>query len=81
VKGDRLYLFVEHLPKDGKLRLPGIENHIREARWLDAQMGGNLALEDGAIVVSGLNGKEILPVIAVRFDGDLKVQPAVSEPD
>ncbi len=81
VKGNRLYLFVEHLPNDGKLRLPGMENHIREAHWLNAELGGKLTVEDGSIVVAGLNAKEFLPVIAVNFDGELKVQPAVSEPD
>jgi len=81
VKGDHLYLFVEHVSKDGRLRLPGMENHIREARWLNAEDGGKLGVEGGAVVVSGLTANEFLPVIAVRFDGELKVQPAVSEPD
>jgi alpha-L-fucosidase len=81
VKGDRLYLFVEHLPKDGRLRLPGMENRIREARWLNAEDGGKLGVEDVSVVVSGLNANGFLPVIAVQFDGELKVQPAVREPD
>jgi len=58
-----------------------MENHIREARWLNAEDGRKLGVEGGAVVVSGLTANEFLPVIAVRFDGELKVQPAVSEPD
>jgi alpha-L-fucosidase len=81
VKGNRLYLFVEHPPTDGKLRLPGMENHFREAHWLNAEIAGKITVEDGSVVVSGLNAKDSLPVVSVSFDGELKVQPAVSEPD
>jgi alpha-L-fucosidase len=80
VKGDRLYLFVEHLPADGRLRLPGMENHIRDAHWLNSEVGGKLQIEGGAIVAAGLP-KEFLPVVAVGFEGELRVQPAVVEPD
>lgn len=81
VKGDHLYLFVEHLPADGLLRLPGIENRIREAHWLNTDTGGELQVEDSAVVLSGLPAKEFLPVIDARVEGDLKVQPAVTQPD
>jgi alpha-L-fucosidase len=81
VKGDRLYLFVERVPADGRLRLPGMENPIREPRWLNTENGGKLAVEGGAIVVSALPSKEFLPVMSVRFDGELRVQPAAAQPD
>jgi alpha-L-fucosidase len=81
VKKDHLYLFVEHLPTDGRLRLPGMENHIREAHWLNMEAGGKLQVKDGAVVASEMSGKEFLPVIDVLFEGELKVQPAVTEPD
>jgi alpha-L-fucosidase len=81
VKSGRLYLFVEHWPKDGRLRLPGMQSRIREAHWLGTEEGGKLAVEDGSIVVSGLKAQEFLPVIAVQFDGELKVQPTVAKAD
>jgi alpha-L-fucosidase len=81
VKGDRLFLFVERLPKDGKLRLPGMENRIREAQWLNAEMEGKLTVGDSSVVVAGMNAKEFLPVVVVRFDGELIVQPAAIQPE
>jgi alpha-L-fucosidase len=81
VKGDRLYLFVERLPADGRLRLPGLESHILEAQWLNTKSGGKLQIENGAVVASALPAKEFLPVIAVQFEGELNVQSAVAEPD
>ena len=81
VKGDHLYLFIEHPPADGRLRLPGMENHLREAHWLNTESAGKLAVEQNAIVFSSSPANEFLPVIAITFDGDLRVQPSVTEPD
>jgi alpha-L-fucosidase len=81
VKGDHLYLFLEHLPPDKRLRLPGLQNPILDARWLNTENAGKLQTEDGAVVVPATPAGEFLPVIAVRFDGELKVQPAVAQPD
>jgi hypothetical protein len=57
-----------------------MENRIRDARWLNTETGGKLQIEGSAVLVSDLP-KEFLPVIDVRFDGELRVQPAVTEPD
>jgi alpha-L-fucosidase len=81
VKGNHLYLFVEHLPPDGRLRLPGMENRIQEAHWLAGEGRGKLQTEDSTVTVSRLPAQEFLPVIDVRFEGELRVQPAVTEPD
>jgi len=75
VKGDRLFLFVEHLPNDGRLRLPGLQTRIIEARWLNSKTGGELRLEDRDIIIKGILPKEFLPVVAVRLDGEVKVEP------
>lgn len=37
VKGQHLYLFVEKMPADGRLRLLGMQNTIRHARWLNSE--------------------------------------------
>jgi len=81
VKDNRLYLFVEHLPSDGRLRLPGMQTPIREARWLNTESAGKIQIEESSVVVPVLPAGEFLPVIELRFDGELKVQPAVTEPD
>jgi alpha-L-fucosidase len=79
VKGNHLYLFVERPPADGILRLPGMQNPIREAHWLHT--GSTLAVNNNAVVLSALPANEFLPVVALTFDGGLKVQPTVIEPD
>ena len=73
VKGPHLYLFVERLPKDGHLQLPGMQNNLTAARWLN---GRKLELQGNSVVVPALPANEFLPVIALRFDGALRVLPA-----
>jgi alpha-L-fucosidase len=76
VKGNRLFLFVEHLPADGRLRLPGLENSITQAQWLGSD---KLAVEANSVVVAKLPADEFLPVIDVQLQGELRVQPEVSD--
>ena len=78
VKGQHLYLFVEHLPADGQLRLPGMQNAIKEARWVN---GSSVRVEGQSVVVPTLPAGEFLPVMDVRFEGELRVQEAAVEPD
>jgi alpha-L-fucosidase len=84
-KGGRLYLFVEKMPADGRLHLPGLQNPIREASWLNRQNAGKLQVEtnaDGGIIVASTPPtQDFLPVIAVKFDGQLNVQPVAVKPD
>jgi alpha-L-fucosidase len=84
VKGNSLYLFVEQWPVDGRLRLPGLKNHILEARWLNSEVAGRLLTEGdaggAAVVVPTLPGGDFLPVVKVTLDGTIKVQPTVAEP-
>ncbi len=79
VKGHHLYLFVEHAPADGRLRLPGMQNAIRQARWL----GGSALTVDGNSVMAGaMPANEFLPVADVELDGDLRVLPTTTvQPD
>jgi alpha-L-fucosidase len=81
VKGNHLYLFVEHLPADGRLRLPGMQNSIREAHWLNSENSGKLEIEANTVVTSVSPPNEFLPVIDLRFNGDLQVQPSAAQPD
>ena len=76
VKGKHLYLFVEHLPADGRLRLPGMKSRIGEAGWMN---GGKLSVDGDSVIVGGLPGNEFMPVVDLRFEGELKVQPAFAE--
>jgi alpha-L-fucosidase len=81
VKGNHLYLFVEHLPAGGRLLLPGMQNAIREARWINSEKKGELTIEGNAVVASALPPNQFLPVIDLRFEGELRVQPAAIQPD
>ena len=76
VKGNELYLFVEQMPTDGLLRLPGLQNHLVSAKWLGAP--DSLSLRNGSVKVASLPTSQFLPVAVVRFEGKLNVlQPAV----
>jgi alpha-L-fucosidase len=83
VKNDRLFLFVEHPPTAGRLKLPGFQNHIRKAYFL----GDPVRLLDyddaqdrkAVIVPASLRG-EFPPVIVTEFDGEIKVLQAAVAP-
>jgi len=79
VKGNHLYLFVEHLPSDGRLHLSGLQNRIRDARWLNS--ANSLDIDASTVISHNSPPEEFLPVIDVQFDGDLQVQPAAIQPD
>lgn len=83
VRENRLFLFAEHIPADRRLRLPGMQNQIRNAYLLgDAQRRPLVIHNDRA-------GKSIeapavdsfLPVIAVDFEGPLDVRQTAAHPD
>ncbi len=79
VKGDELYLFVEHMPKDGKLMLPGMRNQLTEAHWIGS--GQALNVKTGSVLTGTPLAGQFLPVAVVKFAGPLQVvQPAV-QPD
>jgi len=80
-----LYLFVEQLPGDGVLRLPGVvDTRFGQGRVLDdakAQVGPVVLDAAGATVkVTGLAGTGYMPVVAIPFEGKLQVRPAVVAP-
>ncbi|MCU1292284.1 MAG: glycoside hydrolase family 29 (alpha-L-fucosidase) [Bryobacterales bacterium] len=76
VKDNRLFLFVEHPPQSGRIALPGFKNRIQRARLLGDDQGSTLPIL-GANVISLKPAQTFIPVIAVDFEGPLKVeQPA-----
>ncbi len=79
----KLYLFVNHVPADGKLRLPGVVEGTRfGAPYLLGGAGthaGEIAVgADGAVVDTAglLQGAGYMPVVVVPFTGELGVRPA-----
>ena len=79
VKDNHLYLFVEHMPSDGRLHLPGLQNRISVAHWLNST--NSLDIEANTLVSHNSPPNEFLPVIDVGFDGNIQVQPAAIQPD
>ncbi len=76
VKGDQLYLFVEKATQDGKLVLPGLQNEILEARLLGSSQP--ISIDGHALRITSLPATQFLPVVAIKFEGALRVlQPAV----
>lgn len=85
VKGNRVYLFVEHLPGDGKLELPGLQNRIQRAYWLNSPEKGELRSEKTAtgetVLAVSEPGNHFLPVVALEFEGKLNVLSPSVQPD
>ncbi len=85
VKGNRLYLFVEHWPADGKLELPGLQNRIRRASWLNSPEGSQLRSEErgtGKTVLAGPRpGNRFLSIAMLEFEGKLNVLSRAVQPD
>jgi alpha-L-fucosidase len=83
VKNDHLFLFVEHPPANGRLDLPGFQNHIRKAYVLGDPAQRLLNPDDTegqkAVLAPASLGREFLPVVVTEFDGEINVvQPAVA---
>jgi alpha-L-fucosidase len=85
VKNNRLYLFVEHMPADGRLELPGFHNRIQRAYWLHAPQGTDFRSEETGtgktILATAAPGSRFLPVAAVEFEGKLDVLLPAVQPD
>lgn len=87
VKGETLYLFVDKMPLDGILRLPGlVDTTLLSAHVLG---GGGTALPvsvdaaGGRVDTTGagdLRDGRFMPVIAVPFDKELHVRPDAVSP-
>lgn len=78
VKGNQLYLFVEQMPKDGQLHLPGLQNRLMDAKWVGS--GESLKVGSGSVTVSSLPAGQFLPVAVVNFAGPLKVLQNAVQP-
>ncbi len=66
VKGNRLYVFLEELPKDGIIKLPGLKTPVREAWVLDGKR--ELKVRDTGVQAPG----DLLPgpftVVAIELE-------------
>lgn len=77
VSGYKLYLFVEHTPADGKLRLPGLRTGIRKAYLL-----GDPGRKPLAVVHEDVTGQSVaapkcdcfMPVVSLEMAGDIVVE-------
>jgi alpha-L-fucosidase len=89
VKPGRLYLMVRNWPADGLLRLPGLKNKIRKARFLADPRRTPLHLEmaDGApaVRVTRVSTRRLetapVTVVVAEVAGDIDVTPPVIRPD
>lgn len=87
----RLYLFVEKIPPDGVLRLPGlVDTRLGPASLLGGKAGTTapVAMDgDGArmdihsLAISRDADAAFMPVVAVPFDGTLHVRPRSVAPE
>ena len=85
----RLYLFVERMPADGRLRLPGIvDTHFGTASVLGQSRGNGVAVTTdtrGALIdtkgLPGLAQENFMPVVVIPVIGDLHVRPPSVAPD
>ena len=71
VRDNRLFLFVEHIPVDRRLKLPGMQNHIRSAYLLGDAKRSPLVFHDEATdkSVEMPATDSFLPVVVVEFAG------------
>ena len=83
VGAGKLYLFVNDVPKDGRLRLPGVVEGVRFGTpyllGSNRVPAGEVAVGgDGAVVDTAglLQDAGFLPVVVVPFAGELGVRPA-----
>jgi alpha-L-fucosidase len=83
VRDNRLYLFAEHIPADRLLKLPGMQNHIRNAYVLGDGKRNPLALHDDRAdkSVEMPTADSFLPVVVVEFEGSLDVRQPAMHPD
>ncbi|MFL6606292.1 MAG: alpha-L-fucosidase [Steroidobacteraceae bacterium] len=79
-----LYLFIEKLPKNGVLHLPGlVDTRLTSARILGDKDGTTLPLtvdasggHINAARIAELHSGRFMPVVAIAVDGELHVRPA-----
>ena len=86
VSGTRLYLFVDRVPADHRLRLPGLKTSIRSAYLL-----GDSSRTPLAVLPPDQNGQSVaapqcdcyMPVVALEMSGEVVVEPpaAVMSPE
>ena len=74
---NKLYLHVFDWPKNGKLAIPGLENNIVKAYYLNDILKTSLKIENiGFIKVVNVTNKEVdkrLSVVVVEYERELKI--------
>jgi len=86
---DKIFLFIEKLPADGRLRLPGVvDTALGPASVLGASPYATAPVRHdsaGASIdtheLAGLGPGSFMPVVAIPFTGDLHVRPSAIAPD
>jgi alpha-L-fucosidase len=84
VSGNKLYLFVEHTPADGQLRLPGLKTVIRSAYLLGDPSRSPLAVnrDDGkGQSVAAPKCDCFMPVVSLEMAGDITVEEPLTATD
>jgi alpha-L-fucosidase len=66
-KGNRLYVFLEELPKDGIIALPGLKTAVREAWVLDSKR--ELKVRDSGVQAPGDLVPGPVTVVAIELEG------------
>ena len=72
VSGRRLYLFVEHIPPDRRLRLPGLQTGIARAYLLGDPEKRPLAIGHNDVAAPQCDC--FVPVVALEMNGDVVVE-------
>lgn len=84
VKGSTLYLHVFDWPKDGKLRVPGLNNIVHKARLLADPAASVTAVRDGDGIVISVPAQapdDVASVIALQLDGTPQTTPYFDMPN
>jgi len=84
VKGSTLYLHVFNWPKDGKLRVPGLNNLVHKAYLLADRTANITTARDGDDIVISLPAQapdDTASVIALQLDGTPQANPYFEKPN
>lgn len=86
---DKIFLFIEKMPADGRLRLPGVvDTALGPASVLGTSYhaGAPVRVDPAGASIDthelpGLGPGSFMPVVAIPFTGDLHVRPPAVAPD
>lgn len=84
VKGSTIFLHVFNWPRNGKIRVPGLQNIVHKAYLLakpDVALSTSRDGDDIVINVPAQAPDEIASVVALQLDGGPRAVPAYEKPD